>query len=78
MRGQFGVRQRTGVIAEGRQQIEPVRSLPSLYATETMWSELKAFAYNDFRGSPLMADVRVLEVGSLLKAMEVIGKDVDR
>lgn len=54
------------------QQIEPVHSLPSLYATETMWSELKAFAYNDFRGSPLMADVRVLEVGSLLKAMDGI------
>lgn len=52
------------------QQIEPMYRLPSLYATDTMWAELKAFAYNDFRGSPLMADVRVLEVGSVIKAMD--------
>ncbi len=52
------------------QQIDPVFCLPSLYTTDTMWAELKAFAYNDFRGSPLMADVRVLELGSVLKAMD--------
>jgi hypothetical protein len=52
------------------QQIDPIFRLPSLYATDTMWAELKAFAYNDFRGSPLMADVRVLELGPILKAMD--------
>ena len=51
------------------QQVAPVYRRASLYATETMWSELKAFAYNDFRGSPLMADVNVLEVGALVNAM---------
>lgn len=52
------------------QQVDPMYRLPSLYATDAMWAELKAFAYNDFRGSPLMADVCVLELGSILKAMD--------
>jgi hypothetical protein len=48
----------------------PLASWPSLYATDAMRAELKAFGYNDFRFDPLLGDVRVAEVASLLRAME--------
>jgi hypothetical protein len=42
---------------------------PSLYATDTVWSEGRGFGHNDFRDDALLREIRVVEAGALRAAM---------
>ncbi len=48
----------------------PVAVWPSLYSTDTMWTELHSRGNNDFRYDPILRDVRVFDVSSLLERMK--------
>ena len=48
------------------EQIKPLYSHPTLYATNSMWSEIHARGNEDYRNIPLLSDVRVYRIGDIL------------
>jgi hypothetical protein len=50
-------------------QVAPLFARPTLYATNSMWSEIHSRGNPDYRQMPLLAEVRVYRVGDIVSRL---------